>query len=1086
MKIKKRILIAILIFSIIIFEFFSNTSIILAATATNTTQEENPADLGGVLLEPIISFINVIADSIQSFTTFSMTNEMGWRDVLVGKRLYSEYREIEDNGIRTTLNDIGDGETARHIIWYQDNNNNEQYDANEDNIIMDIQASANQTDVEWNDSLPSIEEAIDGNEVFTKSTELISGADVRDDDASIENNAFFVNATGFENEYRYPQITYSPEEIFSGDIELLNANFFNAENINEESAFYIIRNIVIFWFRALRYLGLAGLLSILIYTGIKIMTSSASQDKAKYKERVVNWLLALFIMLLLPYAMSLMTTVVDSVVNLFNTGDLSNTITVYAIDALAGNRGETETEIMEQIEEDESYALSPSWHRQNYTYTKFTTNLMGLVRFQSQSRNLTKKIGNEILYIMLIIFTVKFTIIYLKRMLYIAFLTIISPLVAMMYPIDKMAGGKSRSFEMWIKEYVFNLVLQPIHMLIYYVFIASVMGFASENILYVLVVYALMTQVEKILRQISVLGGIPDGVVGGTIGANNISTNGISSSISSVRHILGIRNRENLIESDGGIKKEEIEKSRNRMDLAKYLNMNNETLKPINEVSTNERELLITTNNIKNASENSRNVNTIIEEDTADGVSGLYGISRNRNNNQNNNDENIRFLGNNKSDNIILTGNELSRNYENELSRNYRNEVSRNYENALDTEVLREEQIFSGNGNLKNEVQTDIYEINNNNKIREYLEGDLSDYEIIKYNNLIDNGMKEEDAIKQIIKERNKYLNNNLKEIQEKIRYVAKRETMFKMKEIMKNRQNLIFNITGKKTIKGIANNIINKIKKENMFKRNLNSLFGINSEKLNSSIEKDRKYNPLEGIRFFAGMSLGSSGKDNKEEDNEKEPENSEKETQEDLFLKEQRILEFLENEENLKAYQEKYGDLGEEKLSIEFARGARLAGKGVTDLNEQMQVAAYTDSMVEDLFNSKFNNCTDEEIHSISEKIRENARKNGDKNLEKLPDKDIIKVSLRNAKTTKDGISMEDLAIKTLKAKKEIGDAIINGNKEKQELWINEISLGDRKIADSIRKAIESSKKMNIATKTDKYRQNALREEYRRTMKK
>ena len=949
----------------------------------NISAELDDKDLGGILLEPIINFVNVIIDSIQSLTTISMTNDIGWRDVLVAKKLYSDYSEVgEDNGVRIILNDIGDEDTSRHIIWYEDNNGNNQYDINEDKIILDLQASSEQTEVGWKDSLIDGEEAINRNEAYTSSTGLIIGADLVDDDESIGNNEFFINATGFEDEYRYPQIVYSPEEIFSGDIELINANFFDAENINEDSAFYIIRNVVMFWFRILRYLGLAGLLSILIYTGIKIITSATSQEKAKYKERVVNWVIALFIMLLLPYVMSLISNGVSRVVDLFNTENLNNNITVYAVDGLAGNA-------------DSDAVDAESSHAENYTYTKFTTNLTGLIRFQTQSRNLTKKIGNEIAYIMLIIFTVRFTIIYLKRMLYIAFLTITSPLVAMAYPIDKMSDRKSRSFEIWIKEYVFNLILQPIHMLIYYVFIASVMGFASENILYVLVVYELITRVEKILKQVFTVDRIPEGVVSGVTDTSNNSENRITYSILNVKNTLGMVNREMTLENNNEVLKDEIEKGRNRLDLVRYVNINNEDRNNI-EQSNLEKNLVGSTEDEKNVESSS--------------------INR-------------EFLNTN-----ILTGTEQQENID-------------NVKNNLNVNTKRE----------------------------------LSSYETIRHNNLLANGSSETELVSQITKEGNRYnnnlvINNNLKEIPKQIRYIDKSGMLFNLKEIVKKQyKNIKLNMNGKKIIKGIANNILNNIKIGKILKKYLNLLPESNYEKLSSSIENDRKYNPLEGIRFFMGMSVNIDNNKNK---NNKKLEDDQ-DDQEELIMKEERIINFLKNNENLKAYQEKYGDLGEEKLSVEIARGVRLAEKGIVDINEQMQVAAYTDSMVDELFDSKFKNCTNEEIHNISEQIRENARKNNDKNLEKLADKDIIKVSLRNA-TIKNGTSIEELAIKTLKAKKEIGVSMINSSKEKQEMWINEISDGNKNIADGIKNAIEASKKMDIAISTEANRQNELREEY------
>lgn len=50
-----------------------------------------------------------------------------------------------------------------------------------------------------------------------------------------------------------------------------------------------------------------------------------------------------------------------------------------------------------------------------------------------------------IIYIALITFTVVFTIRYIKRVIYIAFLTLMAPMVALTYPIDKIKDRKSAS-----------------------------------------------------------------------------------------------------------------------------------------------------------------------------------------------------------------------------------------------------------------------------------------------------------------------------------------------------------------------------------------------------------------------------------------------------------------------------------------------------------------------------------------------------------------------------------------------------------------------------------------------------------------
>ena len=56
-------------------------------------------------------------------------------------------------------------------------------------------------------------------------------------------------------------------------------------------------------------------------------------------------------------------------------------------------------------------------------------------------------VGFLIIYIILIVFTGMFAIRYMKRVIYIAFLTMIAPVVALTYPLDKLKDRKSTSIQ---------------------------------------------------------------------------------------------------------------------------------------------------------------------------------------------------------------------------------------------------------------------------------------------------------------------------------------------------------------------------------------------------------------------------------------------------------------------------------------------------------------------------------------------------------------------------------------------------------------------------------------------------------------
>ena len=121
----------------------------------------------------------------------------------------------------------------------------------------------------------------------------------------------------------------------------------------------------------------------------------------------------------------------------------------------------------------------------------FSSNFTGVARMKADYQGGTLKIGYSILYIALTVYTVYFAFVYLKRLLMLAFFTMIAPLVALTYPLDKIRDGKAQAFNYWFKEYMFYALLQPMHMLLYTVFVSSALSVAANNLLYAIVALAL-------------------------------------------------------------------------------------------------------------------------------------------------------------------------------------------------------------------------------------------------------------------------------------------------------------------------------------------------------------------------------------------------------------------------------------------------------------------------------------------------------------------------------------------------------------------------------------------------------------------
>lgn len=97
-----------------------------------------------------------------------------------------------------------------------------------------------------------------------------------------------------------------------------------------------------------------------------------------------------------------------------------------------------------------------------------------------------------------------------------AFLTMIAPLIALTYPLDKVKDGKAQAFNYWVREYIFNCLIQPIHLLLYTIFIVNAMDFAKVNVLYAIVALAFMVPAEKIIKE---MFGLKSSSPSSTLGA---------------------------------------------------------------------------------------------------------------------------------------------------------------------------------------------------------------------------------------------------------------------------------------------------------------------------------------------------------------------------------------------------------------------------------------------------------------------------------------------------------------------------------------------------------------------------------------
>ena len=341
-----------------------------------------------------------------------------------------------------------------------------------------------------------------------------------------------------------PLYTIGPEEIFKGNILLFDVNIFNPKEVyvkfkdnngnidtmpvqqfnaeegteagmgrviqnyffyrdgnseNEDNsnivitstndAAYELKETISKWYYTIRNIAIIGLMLVLIYVGIRILVSSTASEKAKYKEMIKDWVIGICLVFLLQYIMVFALNFTDTLTNLLS--------------ALAGEQHHVSViknadEKMIEIVSDDRFGENVLKGNDVHWYS----NLMGRIRVLAQEESgSTAYIGYALCFLVLVLYTLIFTFTYLKRLLYLMFLTIIAPLVACTYPLDKLRDGKAQAFDIWIKEYTINLLIQPFHLLLYVVLISMAIDLSSTNIIYSLVALGFMIPAEKFLRK---------------------------------------------------------------------------------------------------------------------------------------------------------------------------------------------------------------------------------------------------------------------------------------------------------------------------------------------------------------------------------------------------------------------------------------------------------------------------------------------------------------------------------------------------------------------------------------------------------
>ena len=478
--------------------------------------------IGGVLLEPVVALTTIIGDAIVGVLHYSV---MGQKDAV-------EYAEI-DASTFSKLVKINIKGAWRNILCPGINSAISVV-----TIIDDIRKNLNKNMTEGE---MTVLEYNDG----TNKKKFVGT---------------YYKKDSLPNTLVLPIYTFSAEEIFKGRILLFDVDFFNGgtkeiyaqsksqaesdspgykvKDYTEEDLaakftdddpferyYYLdgndkittsrqntaleLQTVISKWYNSLRNICLVLMMSVLLYVAIRMMLTSLAAEKAKYKQMLVDWVVGMCLLFFLHYIMAFSVTLVKQITKIVDAGvDESSSYVV----VLENDDGNVLKDKMTDM------GLTDYVNENDIIYP---TNLMGKMRLELQLANTVTGLGYAICFMVLVFYTIFFSFTYVKRVIYMAFLTLIAPLVALTYPIDKLNDGQAQGFNKWLKEYIFNLLLQPLHLLLYSILVSSAFEFAGTNILYSLVALGFLIPAEKILRGLFGFekAGTPPSLAGAAAGA---------------------------------------------------------------------------------------------------------------------------------------------------------------------------------------------------------------------------------------------------------------------------------------------------------------------------------------------------------------------------------------------------------------------------------------------------------------------------------------------------------------------------------------------------------------------------------------
>lgn len=222
------------------------------------------------------------------------------------------------------------------------------------------------------------------------------------------------------------------------------------------------------WYVFIKYFCLAIMFIVFLVLGIKAAISGVAEDKARFKEMLIYWIIGLLLLLML-----------DRIIY----------AVIYVEQLIVSKLREIGQAIVGDSTANQEISLYESARTKAYEI-KFSSGMLGLF-----------------MYIVLVYYTFKFFIIYIKRYLNVMILILVGPIIVVMYTFRRVFQGKGGIIGRWVKELLYNIFIQVVHAATYSILVGFSLSL-SDNALSFLgailtfVAFFFMSKLDGIIRKI--------------------------------------------------------------------------------------------------------------------------------------------------------------------------------------------------------------------------------------------------------------------------------------------------------------------------------------------------------------------------------------------------------------------------------------------------------------------------------------------------------------------------------------------------------------------------------------------------------